>query len=60
MSCAARYATALEATFADTLGGHTILLTDHDATLAKIEIEFEALSQCDTEDMVVIAFSGDP
>lgn len=58
LSCAARDATALEATFADTLGGQTVLLTDHDATLAKIETELKALSQCDPEDTVVIAFSS--
>lgn len=58
LSCAVRDATALEATFADTLGGQTVLLTDHDATLARVETEFEALSQCDPEDTVVIAFSG--
>ncbi len=58
LSCAARYATALDALFADTLGGPTVLLTDHDATLSRIETELETISQCDADDTVVIAFSG--
>ncbi len=58
LSCAARDATALEALFADTLGGPTVLLTDQDATLSRIETELETLSQCDADDTVVIAFSG--
>ncbi len=58
LSCAARDATALEALFADTLGGPTVLLTDEDATRSRIEAELETLSQCDVDDTVVIAFSG--
>ena len=59
LSCARRDAVALEALFADTLGGGaTTLLTDADATRQRIEAEFAALGECETEDMVVIAFSG--
>ncbi|MBB3427937.1 replicative superfamily II helicase [Rhizobium sp. BK312] len=58
LSCAARDATALEALFADTLGGPTVLLTDQDAILSEIEAELEKLSQCGADDTVVIAFSG--
>ncbi len=58
LSCAARDAIALEATFADTLGGETVLLTDQEATLSRIETELEALTECDADDTVVIAFSG--
>ncbi|MFS8051638.1 MULTISPECIES: caspase family protein [Rhizobium] len=58
LSCAARDATALEAMFADTLGGPTVLVTDQEATLSRIETELETLSQCDADDTVVIAFSG--
>ncbi len=58
LSCAARDATALDALFSDTLGGPTVLLTDHDATLSRIEVELDKLTQCDAEDTVVIAFSG--
>ena len=58
LSCAARDATALEALFADTLAGSTVLLTDQNATLSRIEAELETLSQCDPEDTVVMAFSG--
>jgi superfamily II DNA/RNA helicase len=59
LSCARRDAMALEALFADTLGGSsTTLLADADATRQRIEAEFASLAACDTEDMVVIAFSG--
>ncbi len=58
LSCAARDATALEAMFADTLGGRTVLLTNQDATLSRIETELKALLQCKSDDTVVIAFSG--
>ncbi|MGV1785865.1 MULTISPECIES: DEAD/DEAH box helicase [Agrobacterium] len=58
LSCAARDATALDALFSDTLGGPTVLLTDQDATLARIKFELDNLTQCDAEDTVVIAFSG--
>lgn len=58
LCCARRDAAALEALFADTLGGDTVLLTDADATRARIEQEFIKLSACDPDDTVVIAFSG--
>ena len=58
LSCARRDAVALEALFADTLGGCSTLLTDADATRQRIEAEFSALAGCKAEDMVVIAFSG--
>ena len=58
LSCARRDAVALEALFADTLGGTTTLLTDEDATRAGIEAAFRRLSGCDPEDTVVISFSG--
>ncbi|WP_455271604.1 DEAD/DEAH box helicase [Rhizobium herbae] len=58
LSCAARDATALEAMFADTLGGQTVLLTDEEASLARIEAGLERLSHCDAGDTVIIAFSG--
>lgn len=58
LSCARRDATALDALFADTLGGSSRLLTDGDATRARIEVEFAALADCDPEDTVVIGFSG--
>jgi helicase len=58
LSCACRDAIALEALFSDTLGGITKLLTDADATRARIEQEFAALSSCDLDDTVVIGFSG--
>jgi helicase len=58
LSCARRDAVALEAVFADTLGGTTVLLADGDATRERIEQEFAALSGCEPEDTVVICFSG--
>lgn len=58
LSCARRDAVALESLFFDTLGGTTVLLTDQDATRDRIAAEFEALQNCDSEDTVVIAFSG--
>lgn len=58
LTCAHRDAVALEALFADTLGGSTVLLTDQTATRARIAAEFSALADCNTEDTVVIAFSG--
>ncbi|MCA1367178.1 hypothetical protein I6F15_07175 [Bradyrhizobium sp. BRP14] len=44
--------------FADALAGQTIFLTDEEASLARIEMELETLSDCDADDTVVIAFSG--
>ena len=58
LSCARRDAIALEALFADTLGGATVLLTDQDATRERIAAEFAALEYCDADDTVVIGFSG--
>jgi len=58
LSCARRDAVALEALFTDTLGGHSTLLTDVDATRGRIEAEFAALANCAPDDTVVIAFSG--
>ena len=58
LSCARRDAAALDALFADTLGGNSRLLTDADATRSAIESEFAALADCSAEDTVVIGFSG--
>ncbi|MEA2691115.1 MAG: ATP-dependent helicase, partial [Acidobacteriota bacterium] len=58
LTCARRDAVALEALFADTLCGNTVLLTDTDATLGKIEGELGRLTTCSSEDIVVISFSG--
>jgi helicase len=58
LTCARRDATALEALFADTLGGRTVLLTDQDATRDRIAAEFAELDACQPDDTVVIAFSG--
>ena len=58
LTCARRDAVALEALFADSLGGSTTLLTDVDATRQRIEAEFARLAECESGDTVVIAFSG--
>ncbi len=58
LSCARRDAVALEALFADTLGGATTLLVDEDATRDEIRDAFAALSACGPDDTVVISFSG--
>jgi helicase len=58
LSCAKRDAVALEALFADGLGGTTTLLTDEDASRAGIEAEFQRLTVCNADDTVVISFSG--
>jgi hypothetical protein len=58
LSCARRDAVALEALFADTLGGATVLLTDQDATRERIAAEFTELENCDADDTVVIGYSG--
>ena len=44
--------------FGDTFGDGGVLLTDAEATRAAIQAQFEALAGCDTDDLVVIAFSG--
>jgi replicative superfamily II helicase len=58
LTCARRDAVALEALFADTLGGRTTLLADENATRAGIEDAFRHLEACDPDDTVVIGFSG--
>ena len=58
LSCAKRDAVALEALFSDTLGGRTVLLSDQDATRARIEAEFLSLRDTSPDDTVVVAFSG--
>jgi len=44
--------------FLDTLGGTASLLTDGEATCAAIEKSFSQLTECNPDDVVVIAFSG--
>lgn len=58
LSCAVRDATALHALFADTFGDGGVLLTDNAATRQSIQEQFEALMDCDGNDIVVITFSG--
>jgi helicase len=58
LSCARRDAVALEALFADTVGGTTTLLVDENATRAGIQSAFDALASCSPDDTVVISFSG--
>lgn len=58
LSCARRDAIALDALFADTLGGSTVLLTDAEATRERIAAEFATLESCAPDDTVVISFSG--
>jgi helicase len=58
LSCARRDACALHALFADTFGPGGVLLSDEEATRAAIEAQFQELSRCGTEDIVVITFSG--
>jgi helicase len=58
LSCARRDAIALESLFRDNLGGSSVLLVDEEATRARIEAEFAALTDCSPDDIVIIAFSG--
>ncbi len=58
LNCAVRDAKVLHALFADTLGGETKLLANERATKEGIEAELVALSKCNTDDVVVISFSG--
>jgi replicative superfamily II helicase len=58
LNCACRDAIAMDALFSDSLGGTSTLLTDADATRARVDAEFAALRECDPDDTVVIAFSG--
>lgn len=58
LNCAKRDAVALDALFSDTLGGQSVLLTDQDATRARIEAEFLSLRDTSPDDTVVVGFSG--
>jgi len=58
LSCARRDAVALHALFTDSLGGETALLADGDATAAGISAHFDRLAASDSDDVVVICFSG--
>jgi helicase len=58
LTCAERDAKALHALFTDNLGGRSELLTGSDATHDAIRCQFERLAQCESEDTVVITFSG--
>jgi len=58
LTCARRDAMALHALFTDTLGPGGILLSDEEATRARIEAEFRRLLASNEEDVVVLAFSG--
>jgi helicase len=58
LACARRDAIALHALFGDTLGGTSTILLDEKATKRNITESFTAFSECDEEDVVVMAFSG--
>lgn len=58
LNCATRDAKALHALFSDTLGDTAQLLLDEQATRQAIEEQFNQLSNCDEDDVVIIAFSG--
>lgn len=58
LNCAARDAVALYSLFKDNLGENVKLLTDRDANRDAIETEFNKLSRCNKNDIVVISFSG--
>jgi helicase len=58
LGCARRDAVALYSLFTDTLGGESTLLIDEEATLNSIGKQFEQLAKCETDDIVVVAFSG--
>ncbi len=58
LSCAARDATALHALFADNLGGELVLLVNQTATRFNIEAAFKDLAKVDSDDVVVIYYSG--
>lgn len=58
LSCARRDAVALHALFTDNFGGETRLLLDENATRTGIEQALSELTNCDPDDIVVIAFSG--
>lgn len=58
LRCAERDAIAMHALFTDTLGGQTKLFTGKQVTRPEIEKEFQELSKCDPDDIVVVYFSG--
>lgn len=58
LSCARRDALAMHALFSDTFGDGAILLTDEHATRSAIKAQFDALTISDTDDVIVIFFSG--
>lgn len=58
LGCAKRDAVAMHALFSDTLGDGATLLTDENATKANIQARFNDLKQCNSDDVVVIFFSG--
>jgi replicative superfamily II helicase len=58
LRCAKRDAVALHSLFTDNLGAGAVLLTDQQATRTAIAAEFEKLSTCSADDVVIVAFSG--
>jgi hypothetical protein len=58
LSCARRDAMALHGLFSDSIGGEAALLTDAEATVAAIQEGFQRLAAAETDDVVMIAFSG--
>ncbi len=58
LTCAERDGKALHALFTDNLGGRSELLIGSAATTDAIRHQFERLAQCESEDTVVITFSG--
>lgn len=59
LSCARRDAMALHGLFSDSIGGEAALVTDAEATVAAIQEGFQRLAAAETDDVAVIAFSGD-
>jgi helicase len=51
-------ATSLHALFSDTLGAGAELLVGERTTRSEIQSRFEALSDCGSDDVVVVSFSG--
>ena len=58
LSCARRDADSLAALFSDTLAGHHVVLTDHDATRNNIDAALIELGRVDPDDLVIVSFSG--
>jgi helicase len=58
LTCARADAVALGALFTDNSDGHVDVLTDADATRDNIVAALRALQTADTDDLVVIGFSG--